>query len=159
MARKLAAAHGLGADDVIVDRAALDDLQSALYEGTLAHARRGTGAHAFSYQVAMAWLALEELPGALDAAERMSARLKALADPMRLRLLSHIAAQGCDSVCACDLLEVVDISQPTISHHLKKLVEAGLLTRDKRGVWAFYALVPGALDAVADVLRTPQTAS
>lgn len=74
-------------------------------------------------------------------ADRMAQMLKALADPTRLRLLSHIATQGCDAVCACDLLEVVDISQPTISHHLKKLVDAGLLTRQQRGKWAHYSVV------------------
>lgn len=79
-------------------------------------------------------------------AERMAGRLKALADPMRLRLLSHIAAHGCDSVCACDLLEVVEISQPTISHHLKKLVDAGLLTREQHGRWAHYSVVREAFD-------------
>jgi ArsR family transcriptional regulator len=71
----------------------------------------------------------------------MARTLKALADPTRLRLLSHIAAQGCESVCACDLLDVVDISQPTISHHLKKLVDAGLLTRQQRDKWAHYSVV------------------
>lgn len=74
-------------------------------------------------------------------ADRMAVRLKALADPTRLRVLSHIAAQGCDSVCACDLVDVVDISQPTISHHLKRLVDAGFLTREQRGKWAHYSVV------------------
>lgn len=84
---------------------------------------------------------LSAVPVNAPTAERMATRLKALADPMRLRLLSHIAAQGCDSVCACDLLDVVEISQPTISHHLKKLVDAGLLTREQRGKWAHYTVV------------------
>lgn len=79
-------------------------------------------------------------------ADRMAATLKALADPMRLRVLSHIAAQGCESVCACDLLDVVDLSQPTISHHLKKLVDAGLLTRQQRGRWAHYSVAPETFD-------------
>src|SRR5690625_7632715 len=60
-------------------------------------------------------------------AERLASALKALSDPTRLRLLSHVAAQGCDSVCACDLTEPLGISQPTVSHHMKKLVDAGLL--------------------------------
>lgn len=79
----------------------------------------------------------------LDApdAERIAGLFKALADPTRLRVMSHVAAQGCDSVCACDLIDVLDISQPTISHHLKKLVEAGLLTREQRGRWAHYTVV------------------
>lgn len=84
---------------------------------------------------------LSAAPVDAPTAERMAAGFKALADPMRLRLLSHIAAQGCGSVCACDLLEVVDLSQPTISHHLKKLVDAGLLVREQRGKWAHYSVV------------------
>lgn len=79
-------------------------------------------------------------------AESMAARFKVLADPTRIRLLSHIAARGCESVCACDLVDVVDVSQPTVSHHLKKLVEAGLLTREQRGKWAHYTVVASALD-------------
>ena len=82
----------------------------------------------------------------------MSARFKALADPMRLRLLAHIATQGCDSVCACDLLDVVELSQPTISHHLKKLVDAGLLTRDQRGKWAYYSVVHEVFDELRGFL-------
>jgi ArsR family transcriptional regulator len=70
--------------------------------------------------------------------------LKALADPTRLRLLSHVAAQGCDTVCVCSLTDDLGISQPTVSHHMKKLVEAGLLTREQRGKWAHYSVVPGA---------------
>lgn len=73
--------------------------------------------------------------------ERIAVKLKALADPMRLRVMSHVAAQGCESVCACDLVDVLGISQPTISHHMKKLVEAGLLTREQRGKWAHYTVV------------------
>ena len=74
----------------------------------------------------------------------MTAKLKALSDPTRLRVLSHVAAQGCESVCACDLIDVLDISQPTISHHSKKLVDAGLLTREQRGRWAYFTVVPAA---------------
>ena len=77
-------------------------------------------------------------------AERIASLLKALSDPTRLRLLSHVAAQGCDSVCACDLTEPLGISQPTVSHHMKKLVDAGLLTREKKGRWAHYSVVPPA---------------
>lgn len=77
-------------------------------------------------------------------AERISARLKALSDPTRLQLLSHVAAQGCDSVCACDLTAPLGISQPTVSHHMKKLVDAGLLTREQKGRWAHYSVVPSA---------------
>lgn len=89
---------------------------------------------------------LPRTPVDAPTAELMAARFKALSDPMRLRLMSHIAARGCDSVCACDLLEVVDLSQPTISHHLRKLVDADLLTRVQRGKWAYYSVVHGAFD-------------
>jgi ArsR family transcriptional regulator len=83
-------------------------------------------------------------PLSAEDAQRISGVLKALADPMRLRLLSHVAAQGCGAVCVCDLTAVVDISQPTVSHHMKKLVEAGLLIREQRGKWAHYTVVPEA---------------
>jgi ArsR family transcriptional regulator len=75
--------------------------------------------------------------------------LKALSDPVRLRLVSMIAAHEGGEACVCDLTDPLALSQPTVSHHLKVLMEAGFLTRSKRGTWAFYALVPGALDAVA----------
>jgi len=79
-----------------------------------------------------------------DDARRVAGLLKARADPTRLRLLSHVAAQGCDTVCVCSLTDDLGISQPTVSHHMKKLVEAGLLTREQRGKWAHYSVVPGA---------------
>ena len=76
----------------------------------------------------------------------------ALADPIRLRLLSYIAASDADEVCACDLLEPSGRSQPTVSHHMKILVDAGLVERDKRGLWVWYRLVPARLDALRAVL-------
>ncbi|GAA4518569.1 hypothetical protein GCM10023160_00890 [Brachybacterium paraconglomeratum] len=84
--------------------------------------------------------------GPIDAAEaeHLAQRLKALSDPTRLQLLSHVAARGCGSVCACDLTEPLGISQPTVSHHMKKLVDAGLLTREQKGRWAHYTAVPSA---------------
>jgi len=78
--------------------------------------------------------------------------LKALADPTRLRLVSMVAAHEGGEACVCDLTEPLGLTQPTISHHLKVLVEAGIFTREKRGVWAFYALVPSAMDALAAIL-------
>lgn len=78
-------------------------------------------------------------------AERTARTLKALADPTRLRLLSIIAAHDGGEACVCDLTEPVGLSQPTVSHHLRVLTEAGFVTRDKRGVWAYYTLVPDAL--------------
>ena len=82
----------------------------------------------------------------------MARKLKALADPVRLRLFSAIASHAGGEACVCDVSVGVDVSQPTVSHHLKVLVDAGLVTRDKRGVWAYYAAVPGALDTVAHQL-------
>ncbi|MGO2542788.1 ArsR/SmtB family transcription factor [Specibacter sp. AOP5-B1-6] len=88
---------------------------------------------------------------ALTAAEAQeSARiLKALSDPNRLRLLSIVKAGEGGEACVCDLTEPLDLGQPTVSHHLKILVDAGLLEREKRGTWAYYSLVPGALEAAA----------
>ena len=80
----------------------------------------------------------------VDDAQRIAGRLKALSDSTRLQLLSHVAAQGCGAVCVFDLTAVVDISQPTVSHHMKKLVDAGLVTREQRGKWAHYSVVPEA---------------
>ena len=82
---------------------------------------------------------------ASDDAERTARTLKALADPARLRLLSIIAAHDGGQTCVCDLVEPVGLSQPTVSHHLKVLTEAGFVTREKRGVWAYYTLVPAAV--------------
>ena len=81
----------------------------------------------------------------------------AVTDRARLRLLSLVAAHDGGEACVCDLTGPVALSQPTVSHHLKVLVDAGLLTREKRGAWAYFTLVPGALDAVADVLRASET--
>lgn len=80
--------------------------------------------------------------------------LKALADPTRLRLVSMVAAHEGGEACVCELTEPLGLTQPTVSHHLKILVEAGIFTRDKRGVWAYYALVPSALDALSAILST-----
>lgn len=85
-------------------------------------------------------------------AEHLALRLKALSDPTRLQLLSHVAARGCGDVCACDLTEPLGISQPTVSHHMKKLVEAGLLTREQKGRWAHYSVVPSAFAELRDFL-------
>jgi ArsR family transcriptional regulator, arsenate/arsenite/antimonite-responsive transcriptional repressor len=93
-------------------------------------------------------------PLTADAAEQLAVLLKALAEPMRLRLLSLVAAHDGDEACVCDLTAPVGLSQSTVSHHLKVLVDAGLLTREKRGVWSYYRLVPDVLDTVADALST-----
>jgi ArsR family transcriptional regulator, arsenate/arsenite/antimonite-responsive transcriptional repressor len=84
--------------------------------------------------------------------------LKALADPTRLRLVSMVAAHEGGEACVCDLTGPLGLTQPTISHHLKVLVDAGIFTRDKRGVWAYYALVPSAMDALSAMLSTDEPA-
>ncbi|MFE4226549.1 ArsR/SmtB family transcription factor [Arthrobacter sp. NPDC056886] len=91
--------------------------------------------------------------GAEDAQQRALV-FKALADPNRLRLLSIVKAGDSGEACVCDLTEPLDLGQPTVSHHLKILVEAGLLHREKRGTWAYYSLVPGALAQAAGLLAT-----
>ncbi len=90
----------------------------------------------------------------VENAEGLARSLKALADPARLRILSMVAAHEGAEACVCDLTEPLGLSQPTVSHHLKVLVEAGYLTRSKRGTWAYYRLVPGSLDSVAGLLAT-----
>lgn len=85
-------------------------------------------------------------------AERAAATLKALADPARLRLLSIVAASEGQEACVCNLTEPVGLSQPTVSHHLKVLTDAGFLSRTKRGTWAYYRLQPDALSSAAALL-------
>jgi ArsR family transcriptional regulator len=87
-----------------------------------------------------------------EEAKQKALVFKALADPNRLRLLSIIKAASSGATCVCDLTEPLDLSQPTVSHHLKILVEAGLLHREKRGTWAYFSLAPGALDDAAGIL-------
>ena len=85
-----------------------------------------------------------------SSAAELASRLKVLGDPTRLRIVQILAANG--SVCACDLEAPLGLSQPTVSHHLRLLVEAGLVERDKRGTWAFYRVAPHALEKVATAL-------
>jgi ArsR family transcriptional regulator len=87
-----------------------------------------------------------------DDAEQLAATLKALADPARLRLLSIVAASADQEACVCDLVDPIGLSQPTVSHHLKVLTEAGFLSRSKRRTWAYYRLVPEALERVSEFL-------
>ena len=95
-------------------------------------------------------------PSVLDAplkerdAQQLASAFAALSDPVRLRLLSLIAAEG--EICACDLVEPVGKSQPTVSHHLKVLHEAGLVERDRRGTWMWYRVVPERLSQLREVL-------
>jgi ArsR family transcriptional regulator len=89
-----------------------------------------------------------------EQAEQVAPLLKALADPVRLRLVSLIAASAGGEACVCDLNAAFELTQATISHHLKVLHSAGLLDRDKRGVWVYYAVRPAALAAVANLFDT-----
>ena len=91
-------------------------------------------------------------PLSAEQAERIVPLVKALADPVRLRLLSLVASHADGEACVCDLNDAFDLSQPTISHHLKLLHEAGLLDRDKRGVWVYYRLNTAALGDLAALL-------
>jgi len=92
--------------------------------------------------------------GALDeqAATELASVFKVLADPARLRLLSMVASAPAGEACACDLVEPIGRSQPTVSHHLSMLVDAGLVTREKRGRWAWYQIVPERLEMLRAVL-------
>jgi ArsR family transcriptional regulator len=92
----------------------------------------------------------EPLSGA--SAEAIAPLLKAVADPVRLRLLSLVAAHADGEACVCDLNDAFDLSQPTISHHLKVLHDAGLLDRSKRGVWVYYAVRREVLADVATLI-------
>ena len=93
--------------------------------------------------------------GVLDAeeAQRLARMFKALGDPARVRLLSLIAAQPEREACICDLTDPVGLSQPTVSHHMKQLVDAGLVIREQRGRWAFYRLVEDTFAALSGALR------
>ncbi|MDZ5620920.1 ArsR/SmtB family transcription factor [Nocardioides bizhenqiangii] len=86
------------------------------------------------------------------AAEALARMFKALADPNRVKLLSMIAAADGQEACVCDLTAPVGLAQPTISHHMKVLADAGLVAREQRGKWAYYSLVPGILESLADAL-------
>jgi len=89
----------------------------------------------------------------VEEAERIAHTFKALGDPTRVRLLSMIAASEDGEACICDLTQPVGLSQPTVSHHMKLLVDAGLATREQRGRWAYYRVVPEALDRASQTIR------
>ena len=90
-----------------------------------------------------------------DQAETLARMFKALGDPTRVKLLSIIAASEDQEACVCNLTEPVKLSQPTVSHHMKLLVEAGLVAREQRGRWAYFSIVPGVLDSLAGALASP----
>ncbi len=94
-------------------------------------------------------------PLSIEQAVQVAPLLKALADPVRLRLMSLVASHPGGEVCACDLGESFDLSQPTISHHLKVLHDAGLLEREKRGVWVYYRARTQALASLGALIGLP----
>ena len=85
-------------------------------------------------------------------ADQLALRLKAVADPARLRLLSLLLASPGQEGCTCDLTDPLALSQPTVTHHLKKLADAGIVTGERRGKWTYYRVVPEALAGIAAVL-------
>jgi ArsR family transcriptional regulator, arsenate/arsenite/antimonite-responsive transcriptional repressor len=99
---------------------------------------------------------LRSAPLSVEDATQLSMRLKALADPARLRLVSLLLVSENGELCTCDVTEPLGLSQPTISHHFRKLTEAGLVTGERRGTWTYYRIVPEALAALAAVI-SPHT--
>lgn len=89
-------------------------------------------------------------------AEELAAGFKVLADPVRLRLLSLIANAPSGEMCACDLVEPTGRTQPTVSHHLTILTDAGLVSREQRGKWAYFRVEPGRVAILRDALATPR---
>lgn len=89
----------------------------------------------------------------LDDAVALAVRLKALADPARLQLLDYILDQPGQEACTCNLAPIVNLSEPTVSHHLKKLEASGLLTKERRGMNVYYRVVPEAIHAIASALH------
>lgn len=102
---------------------------------------------------------LTAAPLGKEEAVGLARKFRALADPARVRLLSMVAAHENGEACVCDITDPLGLSQPTVSHHLKILVEAGLLSREQRGVWAFYSVVPEGLEHLAAMLRQPTSAA
>lgn len=127
----------------------IDHCQSTVHNGFMTTARTLD-----SSLDASCCLPSEQPAISTEDAQQRAVVFKALADPNRLRLLSIVKAGESGEACVCDLTEPLDLGQPTVSHHLKILVEAGLLHREKRGTWAYYSLVPGALDKVGGLLTS-----
>jgi ArsR family transcriptional regulator, arsenate/arsenite/antimonite-responsive transcriptional repressor len=95
---------------------------------------------------------LAEAPLSADDAAQLALRLKALADPARLRVLSILLASENQEACTCDLTGPLGLGQPTVTHHLRKLLDAGLVSAERRGVWTYYRLVPEQLRALVGAL-------
>ncbi len=88
-------------------------------------------------------------------AEQIAVLFRVLGEPSRLQLLSLIASQPTGTACACELIEPLGLSQPTVSHHLKVLYEAGFLTKERRGIWIYYQIVPETLQSLCNSLILP----
>ena len=95
---------------------------------------------------------LARRPLSAEAAAELATKLKALSDPVRLRLLSVVASHGGGEACVCELSTGIDLTQPTISHHLKVLRTAGLLDSERRGSWVYYRVVADALQQLSSLL-------
>ncbi|MGM0344787.1 ArsR/SmtB family transcription factor [Streptomyces sp. Adlamb9] len=121
----------------------------------------GTAGTAGTSGIARASGSADCCPGLLTApldevqAAELAKVFKALGDPVRLRLLSMIASRAGGEVCVCDLTPAFDLSQPTVSHHLKLLRQAGLIDCERRGTWVYYWLVPEMTDRLAAILTRP----
>jgi len=103
---------------------------------------------------------LASAPLSMDDAKTLAGQLKAIADPARLRLLSLMLANEDLEACTCDLTDELQLSQPTVSHHLKKLTEAGIVYADRReGSWTYYRVAPDALAGLAGVIAPPAVSS
>jgi ArsR family transcriptional regulator len=102
---------------------------------------------------------LSAQPLSEEQADQIALLLKALAEPVRLRLMSLVASRSGGEACVCDLNDAFDLSQPTISHHLKVLYEAGLLDREKRGVWVYYRARTEALASLGRLIGSPLAAA
>ncbi|MGH3322273.1 MAG: ArsR/SmtB family transcription factor [Streptosporangiaceae bacterium] len=102
---------------------------------------------------------LVRTPLSTELAEHLARQLKVVADPTRLRLISMITAHDGGEACVCDLTAPLGLTQPTVSHHLKVLLDAGLVTRTKRGVWSYYRVVSEALAGLASLFSDDQIPS
>ena len=122
---------------------------------SIQHAPRDPAVIAVTRPGACAQAALIGEPIDEASAAGLAQVFKALGDPVRLRLVSLIGAREGGEVCVCDLTSAFDLSQPTISHHLKVLREAGLIDSERRGTWVYYRLVPAALERMAAALSPP----
>ncbi len=94
-----------------------------------------------------------------DDAEQLAVLFRVLGEPSRLQLLSLIASQPTGAACACELIEPLGLSQPTVSHHLKVLYEAGFVTKERRGTWIYYQVVPQTLRMLCTILTPPEEVS